>query len=39
MNGPTKYNNENINSNQFVPSEPSDEELELIEEEIKKINE
>ena len=25
MNGPIKYNNENINSNQFIPSEPSDE--------------
>ena len=37
MNRPIKYNNENINSNQFIPPEPSDEELELIEEEIEKL--
>ena len=37
MNTPIKYNNEYINSNQLIPPEPSDEELELIEEEIEKL--
>ena len=34
---PIKYNNENIHSNQLIPTEPSDEELELIEQEIEKL--
>jgi len=37
MNTPIKYNNENINLNQLNLPEPSDEELELIEEEIEKL--
>ena len=37
MNRPIKYNNENINLNRLIPPEPSDEELELIEEEIKEL--
>ena len=37
MNRPIKYDNKNIDSNQLIPLEPSDEELELIEEEIEKI--
>ena len=37
MNEIIKYNNENINLNLSIPSEPSDEELELIEQEIEKL--
>jgi len=37
MNRPIKHNNENINLNQLNYFEPSDEELEMIEEEIEKI--
>ena len=37
MNRPIKHNNENINFNQLNDFEPSDEELEMIEEEIQKL--
>ncbi|MDC0145022.1 hypothetical protein OAI93_00290 [bacterium] len=37
MNRPIKHNNENINLNELNYFEPSDEELEMIEEEIEKI--
>ena len=37
MNRPIKHNNENINLNQLNYFEPSDEELEMIEEEIEKL--
>jgi len=37
MNRPIKHNNENINLNQLNHFEPSDEELEMIEEEIEKL--
>ena len=37
MNRPIKYNNQNINLNRLNYFEPSDEELEMIEEEIEKI--
>ena len=37
MNRPIKHNNENINLNELNYFEPSDEELEMIEEEIQKL--
>jgi len=37
MNRPIKHNNENINLNELNYFEPSDEELEMIEEEIEKL--
>ena len=37
MNRPIKYNNENTNLNQLNDFEPSDEELEMIEQEIQQL--
>ena len=34
---PIKYNNENIHSNQLIPTEPWDVEVEFIEQEIEEL--